>query len=224
MRKLGTLIFLCFSLCCSSQKPGQRNALLTIRGNIGLPEVISSKMFHTSFAGIYEGNLSVNLRVLNNFYMGIGYQNTQFQNNKFLKMQLYNASVSYNTRLMGHAAFVKIGYDQFVTDKNYVSYSVNTGYMLCSYNNVNADTSSRNQPFVSKTFSAPYIQPEISMNFGVEDNMSFCLMLSYTTLLHRFDARAPRFNQFEEIRKASNKYAMGWLAFGVGFNVLINKK
>ncbi|HOZ87184.1 MAG TPA: hypothetical protein PL029_05460 [Bacteroidia bacterium] len=224
MRKLNTLIFLCISLCCFSQKPGQRNALMTIRGNIGIPQVISSKMFRTSFAGIYEGNLSVNFRLFDNFYMGAGYQNTQFQNNKFLKMQLFNASVSYNTRLMCNGMFIKLGYDQFFSEKGYFSYSINTGYMLSVYNNVNADTSARNQPFVGKKFNAPYVQPEVSVNFGVEDNMSFSLMVSYTTLFHKYVARAPRFNQFEEIRKARNNYVMGWLAFGVGFNVLRNRK
>jgi len=58
----------------------------------------------------------------------------------------------------------------------------------------------------------------------VEENLSFSLMLSYTTLFQRFDARAPRFNQFEEIRNAPNRYVIGWLSFGVGFNVLIKTK
>lgn len=227
MRKLVTLIYLSTSLFCFSQKPGQRNALITIRGNVGIPKAVSSKMFRTSFAGIYEANLSVNFRTFGNFFIGAGYQNTQYQNNKFLKQQTYNNGtivVSYDTRLLCSGIFIKLGYDKYFSDKGYFSYVLNTGYMLNSYLNVNADTSARNQPFQPQKFRAPYLQGEISANFIVEDNLSFSLMLGYTTLFQRFDARAPRFNQYEEIRNASNKYFMGWLNFGVGFNVLINRK
>jgi hypothetical protein len=224
MRQLFVLI--CTLLCLSgfSQKADQRNALWTIRGNVGIPKAISSKMYRTSFAGLYEANLSVNLRLFDNMYMGIGYQNSHFQNNKFLKQQIFNASIPYNTRLMGHGFFFKLGYDQFFSEKGYVSYSLNSGYMLCSYLNVNADTTADNRPYQALKFGAPYFQPELSVNLRVEGNMAFSFLLSYTTLVHRFDARAPRFNQFNEIRSASNKYLISWINFGVGFTILINQK
>src|SRR4051812_37762720 len=137
MRKTFVLICIALSLSGVSQKADQRNALVTIRGNVGIPKPITSKMFRTSFAGLYEANLSINLRLFDNFYAGIGYQNTHFQNNKFLKQQLYNTSVSYNTRLLGHGAFLRLGYDQFFSEKGYMSYSLNSGLMLCNYLNVN---------------------------------------------------------------------------------------
>lgn len=224
MRQLFVLICTLFCLCGFSQKADQRNALFTIRGNIGIPKPISSSMYRKSFTGLYEANLSLNLRLFGNVYIGIGYQNTHMQNNKFLKQQVFNASIPYNTRLMGHGAFFKLGYDQFFSEKGYVSYSLNSGYMLCNYFNVNADTTANNRPYQGLKFGAPYLQPEISVNLLVEGNMSFSFLLSYTTLLYRFDARAPRFNQFYEIRSASNNYLMTWINFGVGFTVLINQK
>lgn len=224
MRKILVLISSVLCLSGLAQKPDQRNALVTVRGNIGIPKPISSKMYRTSFTGLYEANLSVNLRLFDNFYIGIGYQNSHFQNNKFLKQQLFNASVPYNTRLMGHGAFIKLGYDKFFSEKAYFSYALNSGMMLCNYMNVNADTTNANRPYPAIKFSAPYVQPELSVNLLVEGNMSFSFLLSYTTLFYRFDARAPRFNQFGEIRNASNKYVMGWINFGVGFTVLINQK
>lgn len=224
MRSLFVLICSCFSLLCLAQKPGQRNALVTVRGVVGIPKAISSKAYRTSFAGIYEANLSLNLLLFSNVYAGVGYQNSYFQNNKFLKQQLFNAQVAYNTRLMGHGFFFKLGYDQFISDKNYVSYSLNSGYQLCNYTNVNPDTSLSNRPYRPLKFRAPFIQPELTLNFGVEDNMSFSLMFSYTTLFYNFDPKAPRFNQFKEIGQAGNRYVMSWINFGVGFHVLINKK
>jgi len=228
MKKLTVILFLLTSFQGLSQRGEQKNALFTIRGNVGIPKIVSSKMFRTSFAGIYEANLSVNVRLFSNAYFGVGYQNTQFQNNKFLTQQTYNNGtivVSYNTRLLCHGLFLKLGYDKFFSEKKgYFSYSINAGYLLSGYNNVNSDTSYYNQPYPSKKIRALYIQPEVSANFIVDEKMSFSLMLGYTSLFNRFDARAPRFNQFQEIRTESNKYLMAWLNFGVGFNVLINKK
>ena len=224
MKRYFTLLIVCFSLFCHAQKEGQENALFTIRGNIGIPRVISSEMFRTSFAGLYEGNLSLNLKLFNNFFVGVGYQNTQFQNNKFLKFQYFNASIPYNTRLMCHGTFIKLGYDKFFSDKGYASFNLNSGLMLNNYFNVNADTSAANKPFVLKDFSAPYVQPEASINFIVEKHLSFSLMLSYTTLFYKFDPKAPRFAQFQDIKSTSNKYFMGWINIGFGFHILIDKK
>src|SRR3954470_442196 len=105
MRKLITLLYVCICAFAFPQGPGAKSALVTIRGNIGIPTTVGSKMFRTSFAGLYEANLSINLRLTDNFYIGIGYQNTQFQNNKTLKQQLFNTSVPYNTRLIISGAF-----------------------------------------------------------------------------------------------------------------------
>jgi hypothetical protein len=96
--------------------------------------------------------------------------------------------------------------------------------MLNNYFNVNADTSNANKPFVLKDFSAPFVQPEVSLNFIVEKHLSFSLMLSYTTLFYKFDPKAPRFAQFQEIKSSSNNYFMGWMNIGFGFHILLDKK
>ena len=105
-----------------------------------------------------------------------------------------------------------------------MSYCLNSGFMQCNYSNVNLDTNINNKPFGKLIFSAPYIQPEVSANFIVDNTISFSIMLSYTTLFSNFDPKAPRFNHFEEVKKTSNKYYMSWLNIGFGFNVLINTK
>jgi hypothetical protein len=227
MRKILTLIFTSLSIFYFSQVNKKQNALFTIRGNIGIVRPISSQMFSTCFSGIYEANLSANLRLFGNFYAGVGYQSSYFQNSKFLKQQFFinsiHTSVPYSTNLIGNGAFFKLGYDKFFSDKGYVSYSLNTGMLFAHYTAVNADTSAVNRPYGALSFSAPYLQPEISINFIAEDHLSFSLMFSYTTLFTHFDPRAPRFNVFDEIRNANNRYVMSWINIGFGFNVLIGK-
>jgi hypothetical protein len=226
MKRSLILLFLFLSSFGFSQKDKQENALFTIRGNLGLPKSVSSKMFHTSFNGVFEGNLSFNVRLFDNFFVGVGYQNSYFQNNKnvFVYYRANNGALSYNTRLMGNGAFVKLGYDKFFSDKGYFTYALNSGLMFVNYFNVNLDSSAANRPYVAQRFSAPYVQPEISANFIVDKQLSFSLMLCYTTLFYHFDPKAPRFAQFEEVSAKRNNYFISWIGFGFGFQVLLNKK
>jgi hypothetical protein len=224
MKRLLSVLIICSSLLTFSQKEGQENALFTIRGNIGIPRVVGSQMFRTCFAGLYEGNLSLNVRLFSNFFVGVGYQNTQFQNNKFLKFQYFNASIPYNTRLLCNGTFVKLGYDKFFSDKGYATFSLNSGLMLNNYFNVNADTALSNRPYGILDFSAPYFQPEVSINFIVEKHLAFSIMLSHTTMVSKFDPKAPRFAHFQEVKDAKNGSFMNWINIGFGFTILLDKK
>lgn len=223
---LASLLVLTGFLNAQEKITNKQNAPYTIRGNIGIPRTVSSQMFRTCFNGVYEGNLSFNARLFGGFFAGIGYQNTHFQNNKFLQFKYFNANVPYNTRIMAHTGFVKIGVDKFYSESGYMSYSLNSGFILANYMNVNADTSRLNRPYGPLSFSAPYVQPEISVNFIVDEKkqLALSIMLAYTTVFANFDPKAPRFNHFEEVSKKNNRYVMSWFNIGFGFTVLINKK
>ncbi|MBX3164236.1 MAG: hypothetical protein KF900_07115 [Bacteroidetes bacterium] len=224
MRKVVTVIFLLVSFLSEAQELKKKNAPFTIRGNVGIPRSISSQMYRKTFYGIFEANLSCNVRLFSNFYAGLGYQNTMFQNGKFLAYTYFKHSIPYDTKLMHQGIFFKLGYDRFSSQNFYVSYALNSGIMLANYMNVNADTSAVNRPYGALKFTAPYLQPEATFNFIVDETLSFSLMLSYTTVLTKFDPKAPRFNHFEEVSKSSNKYFMSWFTFGFGFSVLLGKK
>jgi hypothetical protein len=60
----------------------KRSVPYSIRGVIGIPSPISSGQFKKAFNGVYEANLSVNARTFSTFFVGLGYQNTHFQNDK----------------------------------------------------------------------------------------------------------------------------------------------
>jgi hypothetical protein len=231
MRFIPILIFVFSFLTCLSQEKGKTTTPVTVRGIIGIPRTISSQMFRTSFSGVYEANLSLNARVFNNFFVGLGYQNSHFQNNKkvFVYYQVPSsqktagATLSYNTRVTGHGGFLKIGYDKFF-DKGFVSYSLNAGYVKMIYSNVNDDTSKVNLPFAPKFFSAPYVQPEIAINFMADRSLTFSLIFSYNTIFYTFDPKAPRFAHIPQVEASSNNYMISWINIGFGFNVLIGKK
>lgn len=230
MRKAILLIFLGLAVTGFSQQK-KENAPFTIRGNIGIPKSVSSAMFRTAFNGVYEGSLSLNVKLFSNFFVGLGYQNSHFQNNKkvFVYYQVPSSqktaggSLSYNTRMIGHAGFLKLGYDQFF-EKGYVSYSLNTGLMFVNYANVVPDTNAANLPAVAKNFSAPYVQPELAVHFLADRALSFSIMLGYTTMFYKFDPKAPRFNDIQQVVERRNAYVMSWLNIGFGFNIHIYTK
>lgn len=223
---LGLLLLLTSSCFSQDKILNKRNAPVTIRGNIGIPRSVSSQMFRTCFSGVYEASLSVNVRLFGNFFVGAGYQNSHFQNNKFLKYQFFKASIPYNTRIMMHGGFLKLGTDKFFSPTGFMSYSLNSGLMQLIYMNVHADTNNLNKPYGPLTIIAPFVQPEMSVNFIVDEKqtMALSIMLSYTTLLTNFDPKSPRFNHFEEINKKNNRYSISWFNIGFGFTVLINRK
>ncbi len=193
----------------------------TIRGNIGIQKPISSAKFHQSFAGLYEGNVSFNVRLGGNFSAGLGYQSTHFKNNQFLRYTYFNASIPYNTALILNSAFVRLGYDHFFKKDAFVGYALNGGLTFANYNNVNQDSSILNQPFIGTRFTSPYVQPEISVNFRMEQRLAFSVFFSYTTMFYKYDPRAPRFAHFREIQVKRNDYIMSYFNFGFGFTVLL---
>jgi hypothetical protein len=227
MNKLVPIFFICFAFSVSSQTVRRdRTSPFTIRGNIGIQKPLTSAQFAKSFAGLLEANISFNARVAGELSVGLGYQNTNFKNNQFLKYKAFNTNntfLPYQTSLICNAGFMRIGYDQFWKTNRFISWALNTGYMACQYTNVNNDTSSYNQPIQEKTFSAPYLQPELTVNFVMEQRLAFSLLFSYTTVLYKYDARAPRLAQFEEIHSKGDKFIMSYINFGFGFTVLLGK-
>lgn len=236
MRKLSLLLVLLLSMSLLSQNRDKRSAPFTVRYNLGIPKTVSSQKFRTAFNGVLESNLSLNARIFSNFFVGLGYQYSHFQNNKEVfayyrakdpKGNNTGATLSYNTRLVGNAGFIKLGYDQFF-EKGFATFALNSGFCLVNYKNVVNDTNSKafaeNFPFVGTTFNAPYLQPEISVSFMADRSLTFSLLLSYTTLFYKFDPKAPRFNGIDQLKDKSNNYFMTWFNIGFGCTVLLGKR
>lgn len=227
MKKVLLAILFFASAAVFAQKADGENPFFTIRGNVGIPRSTGTMMFRNAFSGIYEVNLSFDFKLFSNFRAGVGYQNDLFKVNKrFVYYKAQNGSLSYNTQIITHGGFLRLGYDQFVSKTTYMNYSLNSGMMFANYTSVIADTSAANQPYGPLKFSAPYVQPELSVNFivGEERLMSLSIMLSYTTQFYKFDPKSPRMNQFSEVYIKENRYYPNWINIGLGFNVLIRGK
>jgi len=227
MRKI-LVIFLAGIYSITYSQVHKENPFFTIRGNIGIPRSVSSQMFRTSFKGVYDGNISANLKMGKFMFIGAGYQNSYFQNNKEVFVyytvpsgqKTGGISLAYDTKMIMHGGFLKFGYDKFF-EKGYITFALNVGYLRAFYTNVIEDSALTNQPFVPKNFSTPYAQPEVSINFLADKSVGFSIMLGYTTLFYKFDPKAPRFADVQQVQDSHNKYLISWINIGFGFNILI---
>lgn len=212
-----------------TQEIQKESANITIRGYVGIPRAVGSKMFSKAFRGVYETSLNINFKIVKNTFVGLGYFNNLFEANPtvFVKYQAPakkggGATIPYDTQMSNNGAYIKVGYDKFVTQEIYTTVSVNTGYMFSNYSRIIPDSSSANQPFVKSNFGAIFFQPELSAHFITEKILSFSLNIGHTTLFKKFDPKAPRFNQVQEVRDMRNNAPMNWLSISFGFAVLIN--
>jgi hypothetical protein len=236
------VLFLCFFTVVTflqAQRFRDRNRPITMRGSVGIPKPLTSRVFRTAFDGLYEGAFSANIRIAGNFFAGAGYQFTLLQNNKDIfrlisPPNLPGFYLSYNTRFNSHAPYINVGVDKFFSKNGYMSYSVKMGLATVKYTNVNPDSSIANQPFVPYTFSSGLIQPEVAVNFLAGTSLAFNFYFNYTSLMVKFDPKAPRFAHFEEIstrvnsrgerKELKNDHVMSWFSFGFGFNILLGRK
>ncbi|MBK9284199.1 MAG: hypothetical protein IPM51_07735 [Sphingobacteriaceae bacterium] len=229
MKSFFFLILSLLSLFSFAQKVDKSNPFFSIRGSVGIPRTTGTQMFRSSFTGIYEANLAAVISPGGKFIIGLGYQNALFKNQKtFVLIPTNSGSISYNTQIIEHGGFLKLGYDHYVSEVVYLSFVTNSGLLSCKYNNIEIDTNAANRPYGLTEFFAPYVQPEFSIHFmgGEKQQLSFSLLLSYTTLFYKFDPKAPRFNHLAspDIRSKRNNYFMNWINIGLGFNILIPDK
>lgn len=208
------------------------NARFVIKVDAGIPKPITSELFRKSFNGFYDASVSLNLRTINNFYFGVGYENLFFKCNAIIRQQVSTNSavtVPYDTRILADAPFVTLSYDKYFKPASYASFGINYGYILGRFTNVIDDTTGANLPSVPKGFNAQFIKPEASLNFVDKENqwIAFKVFMAYTTIIYKYDPKAPRLNQFDfEDHKGenfTNRYFVSWITFGFGLNILLGR-
>lgn len=238
------ILFFVVSIKCFSQEAPVKKLLprLSVRAAVTIPKVVSSQAFAASFSGIFDANISVNLRLFSNFTFGAGYDGTLFVN------QLYFRQQGQNTRLQIHDGFLRLGYDYLATEKRFWTFSLCSGVSYNLYTGVSANSgytgvpaspalTARNDSLNARprSFFAPFLRPEIAINFLVEENFAFGIHVAYNYCLYTYDPRYCAFdvysfpiNQPGQLKindvYLRNRANMGWISFGFGFYYGFKKK
>lgn len=182
----------------------------SIRGSCAIPKIIGSEAFRISFLGVYDANLTFNFRLGKKLTLGIGYQNCVFNQTATFKNK------GLDTRLQVHNGLIRLGFDKFTSPKSFASLSITSGYGLNKYTAVKAVKDSLNGKYPT-FFTATFLRPEASINFLVEDNFAFGILIAYNMVLSSYDPNLNCFATYESFSKYRNKVNMGWISFGFNF-------
>lgn len=193
---------------------------VNMRAAVTIPKVMSSEAFGVSFSGIFDANISVNVKIFSNVNVGAGYNGSLFIN------QLYFRQQGRNTCLEVHDGFVRLGYDFMSNERRFWSFSLNSGVSFNKYTNVQTKYDSLlSRP---RSFVAPYLKPELALNFLVEENFAFGIHVAYNYCLFTYDPKYPAFDNYSDPKSPigtitlnntsfRNKANIGWISFGFGF-------
>jgi hypothetical protein len=184
-----------------------RESLLFIRGVINVPNVIANSGLRSSFKGIYEGNLSFNIRVASGLSLGVGMKNSLISTQERLqdvdiKMQLYTA-------------YFRLAYARYHNEKAYSVFGANFGYNNSFFTNVVPIHS----PVLTKNYNSLVFEPEYSINFVVDEHFTIGLFISYMYLFTPFDARNIALQDYSSAATRGVNSGNGFLNFGFSFYV-----
>ena len=217
MKYIISCIILTVSLIGFAQDKAPELPRFAIRGNIGIPKVVSSQSFRNSFSGVIEGNANVTCKLVSDFIFGVGYSYTYYKSQKAFRDQ------SVNTNMQSQNGYLKLGYDKFYSDNGFVTFSVNMGYNFNQYKGLRY----RSDTLIGKyptEFSSAFVEPVIGLYLMVDPNFAIGGHLSYNYNFSKFDPTLPGFDRWLEYRNLKNNWNMSMITLGFGFYYGLKRK
>ncbi len=217
MIKLLLNIFFISYLATNAQNNPIKLPRFSLRGNIGIPKVVSSKAFRNSFSAVGTADLNVNSKLFSNFFAGIGYSYTYFKSQKYFR------DININTNLQSQNVYLKLGYDCFFKDDAFATFSLNTGYNINKYAEIHYKNDSIKGLYPTQ-FKSNFIEPMVGIYFIVDPNFAIGAHLSYNYNLSKFNSKLPAFDKLYNYDHVSNNWNMSMITFGFGFYYGLAKK
>ncbi len=210
MAKLLLHIFLMSCFFSFSQDKAPTLPRFSIRGNVGIPKIVSSKAFRYSFSGVGTADISINTKLFSDVFFGIGYSYTYFKTQKTFRDR------NINTTLQSQNMYVKFGYDYFYRDNAFATFSLNSGLNTNKYTDVIYANDSLKNKF-PKEFTSVFIEPVVGLYFIVDPNFAIGGHISYNYNLSQFNPAYSGMDHTFNYGTVSNRWPMSMITFGFGF-------
>lgn len=212
------IIFLFFiaTLCfgATAQEITRPKFLINPRCFIGVPHPMMDKALRNTFVGVYDINPSINFNIAGGFEAGLAYKHTALSipPNKIAGLQ--------KTRMILNNVGLRLGYDQMYSKQVFFSYFLNFGESFTSFNGVPCKTPKEG----GYGFSALYFEPEVSVNFFIEEffAIGFCASFNYTENV--FDPARICLDDYAAYLESDKNNPTGILNVGFGFFYGFKKK
>ncbi len=199
-----------------------KESLFSVRFCATLPAPVSNAVFRAKFRGIYEVNLSVNLRLATNFFGGFGFKNGLLGLNAIPNPLTTNSkNFDLSTKMHMYIGYLKLGYNKFHNENVFSTFALNIGYNSSSFTNV---VNPKNETDININYGSMLIEPEYSLNFAVEDNFSIGIFVSYNYMPTVFNPRSIALQDVTSTTGLNTTHATGIINFGFGFYYGLGKK
>jgi len=194
-----------------------KESLFSVRFSTTLPIPVSNAVLRTKFRGIYEMNLSFNIRLSNNFFSGFGFKTGLLGLNGIANP---STNLPLNTKMQLYTGYLKIGYNKFHNENVFSTFSLNLGYNSSFFMGVYNDKS----PIIDKTFTSVLIEPEYSLNLAVQETFSIGIFLSYNYMPTIFNPANIALQDVTSLSGLKTGSSTGIINFGFGFYFGMGKK
>lgn len=195
-----------------------KESLFAVRFSTTLPTPVSNAVLRTKFRGIYEMNLSFNIRLTNSFFTGFGFKTGLLGLNAIPDP---NTGLNLNTKMQLYTGYFKIGYNKYHNENVFSSFSVNLGYNSSFFTGV---TNPKNRSNINRTFTSFLIEPEYSLNLAIEENFAIGIFLSYNYMPTVFNPANIAIQDVTSITGLKTTSSTGLINFGFGFYYGMGKK
>ncbi|MEO8759509.1 MAG: hypothetical protein ABI388_00980 [Bacteroidia bacterium] len=200
-----------------------KESLFSFRFSTTLPTPMSNGVLRTKFRGIYEVNLSFNLRLANNFFAGFGFKNAVLGANAIPNPDTSKNAKYFdiNTKMHMYTGYLKVGYNKFHTENIFSTFALNLGFNTSNFTNV---VNPKKETNLNPAYSSMVIEPEYSLNFAVEENFSIGIFVSYNFMPTVFNPNNIAFQDVTSLTGLNQTHITGILNFGFGFYYGLGKK
>ncbi|HXD93153.1 MAG TPA: hypothetical protein VNX01_08050 [Bacteroidia bacterium] len=195
-----------------------KESLFSVRFSTTLPAPVSNAVFRQKFRGIYEMNLSCNLRLTNNFFVGLGFKSGLLGLNNIPNPA---NNLDLNTKMQMYTGYVKVGINKYHTENIFSTFAVNIGYNSSNFTGV---VNPKNETGLITTYTSMLIEPEYSLNFAIEDNFSIGIFVSYNYMPTVFNPTNIALQDVTSLTGLKQTSATGIINFGFGFYYGLGKK
>jgi hypothetical protein len=188
----------------------------SIRANVGIPKVASSKALRSSFSGVSSLDINLNYKLFGGFFAGIGFNHVYYKSQKHFREQFINTSMQMQN------GYLKIGYDHFFSDRGFATMSLNTGFGSTQFSAIKY----KNDSLIGKYpthFTSSFMEPSVALNFLVEPNFAFGAYMSYHYNFSQFNPAYAGFDKWLDYTRISNKWNTSLITIGFGFYYAIGK-
>lgn len=195
-----------------------KESLFSVRFSTTLPTPVSNAVLRNKFRGIYEMNLSLNLRLSTSFFMGLGFKSGLLGLNAIPNP---TTGLNLNTKMQLYTGYIKIGYNKFHTENIFSTFALNMGYNSSFFTGI---VNPKNESDINKIFTSTLIEPEYSLNLAVEETFSIGIFLSYNYMPTVFNPTNIALQDLTSITGLKTTSSTGIINFGFGFYFGVGKK